>query len=126
MGASRPALPQRSDKGSGLPVAEGSLGEEPPAARGAAVEPGHLGAGAGLVDENQLVGIDEGLRCAPDAAPRRDVRTVLLGGTERLFLNDNPSRTTADHIAPLLKRTSCSANNQARSAARVRSGWPSI
>jgi len=59
-----------------------------PAARGAAVELGHLGAGAGLVDENELIGIDEGLRRAPDPTPRRDIRTVLLGGAGRLFLND--------------------------------------
>src|SRR5437588_468931 len=87
-----------------------------------AVEPGHLGAGAGLVDENELIGIDEGLRRAPDPTPRRDVRTVLFGGAERLFLNDRPRRSTADHIAPLLNRTPCLDESQDCNAAKVRSG----
>src|SRR5437660_2482697 len=126
------AAPQRGHEGGGLPVTKRCLGQQAPVARGAAVEPGHLGAGAGLVDENQLIGIDEGLRRPPDPAPRRDVRTVLLSGAERLFLNDRPilndrpSRATADHIAPLLNRTPCSVSSQVCNAARVRSGWAVI
>jgi len=120
------AAPQRSDEGSGLPVTERGLGQETPAAQRAAVQPGHLGAGAGLVDEDELVGIDEGLRRAPDPAPRGDIRAVLLGGVECLFLNDSPSRSTADHIAPLLNRTACSAASQVCNAARVTSGWAAI
>jgi hypothetical protein len=107
-------------------VAERGLGQQAPAARGATVEPGHLGAGAGLVDENELVGIDEGLCRPPDAAPGGDVRTVLLGGAQRLFLNVKPSRSTADHIAPLESRTACSPASQVCKAARVMSGWASI
>jgi hypothetical protein len=47
----------------------------------------------------------------------------LLGGAQCLFLNDNPRRSTADHIAPLLSCTSCSARSQDRKAARVMSAW---
>ena len=72
-------------------MTERCLGQQPPAARGAAVEPGHLGAGAGLVDEDELVGINKRLRRAPDAAPGRDVGTVLLGGVERLYGMARPS-----------------------------------
>src|SRR5438067_3539142 len=97
--------------------------KQPLAARGAAVEPGHLGAGAGFVDEDELVGIDKRLRRAPDAAPSRDIGTVLLGGVECLFLNDSPSRATADHIAPFESRTACSSSSQVCKTARVRSGW---
>jgi hypothetical protein len=118
--------PQRGDKGCGLPVAERRFGQQAPATRGATVQPGHLGAGTGLVDENQLVGIDEGLRRPPDAAPCGDVRPVLLGGAEGLFLNDSPRRSTADHIAPLLKRTACSAASQVCKAARAMSGWAAM
>ena len=118
----KPVAPQCGDKCRGLPVAERRLGEEPAAARGTTIEPGHLGAGAGLVDEDELVGIDKGLRRPPDAAPGGDIRTVLLGGAERLFLNDSPSRATADHIAPLLTQTPCSLNNHLWSAASVISG----
>jgi len=93
------------------------------AARSATIKPGHLGGGTGLVDENQLVGIDEGLCRPPDAPPGGDIRTVLLGGAERLFLNDSPSRATADHIAPFESRTSCSVTSHACKDAKVRSGW---
>jgi hypothetical protein len=103
-------------------MAERRLGQQPPAARRASVEPGHLGIGAGLVDENELVGIDERLRGVPDAAPGGDIRTVLLGGAQCLFLTDSPRRSTADHIAPLLNQTRCSANSQDCIAANVISG----
>jgi hypothetical protein len=104
-------------------VAERRLGQQTPAAWRATVEPGHLGAGASLIDKDELVGIDEGLRRPPDAAPGGDIRTVLLGGPQCLFLNDSPSRSTADHIAPLLNQTPCSANSQVCKAARVMSAW---
>jgi hypothetical protein len=55
------------------------------AARCAAVEPGHLCAGAGLVDENELVGIDEGLRRAPNATPGGDIGAVLLSAARSVF-----------------------------------------
>jgi hypothetical protein len=105
-------------------MAERRLGEEPAAARGATVEPGHLGAGAGLVDEDKLVGIDKWPRRLPDPAPRRDIRAILLARPECLFLNDNPSRATADHIAPFDSRTPCSTDSQACKTASVRSGAP--
>jgi len=67
-------------------VAERYFGQQAPATRGATVEPGHLGAGAGLVDEHELIGIDEGLCRPPDTAPSGNVRPVLLGHTELLLL----------------------------------------
>lgn len=103
-------------------MAERCLGEQPPAARGTAVKPGHLGAGAGFIDEDEPVGIDKGPCRLPDASPRRDIRAVLLARPERLFLNDSPRRATADHIAPFDSRTPCSANSQLCRAASVRSG----
>jgi len=107
-------------------VAERRLGKQAPAAWRAAVEPGHLGAGAGLIEKDELVGIDEGLCRPPDAAPGGDVRPVLLGGAQCLFLNDSPRRATADHIAPLLNRTACLSTSQLCSAARVMSGWAAM
>jgi hypothetical protein len=107
-------------------VTKRRLGQQAPAAGSTAVKPGHLGVGAGLVNEDELVGIDKGLRGAPDAAPGRDIRTVLLGRAKRLFLNDSPSRATADHIAPFDSRTACPAKSQDCNAANVRSGWASI
>jgi len=107
-------------------VAERYFGQQAPATRGATVEPGHLGAGAGLVDEHELIGIDEGLRRPPDTAPSGDIWPILLGGAKCLFLNDNPRRSTADHIAPLLNRTACLAKSQVCNAARVISGWAAM
>jgi len=103
-------------------MTERRLGKEPSAARRATIEPGHLGAGAGLVDKDELVGIDIAPRRLPDAPPRRDIRAVLLARAECLFLNDSPSRPTADHIPPFDSRPPCSASNQPRKAAKVRSG----
>jgi hypothetical protein len=40
---------------------------------------------AGLIDEDELVGIDIGPCRLPDAAPRRDIRAVLFARAERLF-----------------------------------------
>ena len=54
--------PQRGDKGGSFPVAERGLGQQAAAARRTTVEPGHLGAGAGLVDKDKFVGIDKGTR----------------------------------------------------------------
>jgi transposase-like protein len=56
----------------------GALVEEPPAARGAAMVPGHLGAGAGLVDKDKFVEVDKGPCGLPEAPSCRDIRPVLL------------------------------------------------
>ena len=64
-----PIAPQGGDKRGGFPVAERRFGEEPTAARRAAVKPGHLGAGAGLVDKDEPGGIDKRPCRLPDAAP---------------------------------------------------------
>ncbi len=104
-------------------MTERRLGKQALAARRTTIESGHLGGGAGLIDKDELVGIDEGLRRPPDPAPRGDIGTVLLGRAQCLFLNDSPRRSTADHIAPLLNQTPCSSKSHVCKAARVRSGW---
>ena len=55
------------------------------AAPGAAVEPRHLGGGAGLVDEHQALGIECLLELAPETSAMRNVRTILLGGVRGFF-----------------------------------------
>ncbi len=91
--------------------------------RSTAVEPGHLGTGAGLVDEDELVGIDKAV------AARQTRRRAATSGRScsaawRVFVNDSPSRATADHIAPT-KRAVPRARRAAGAcnAAKVRSGW---
>src|SRR5215207_8952788 len=81
---------------------------------------------------------DQGVRTsilAGAVAPRPDTLTqtgqiasqsLLRTGRAIRFLNDKPRRSTADHIAPLLNCTACSAASQVCSAARVTSGWAAI
>src|ERR1700690_2638861 len=78
---------------------------------------------------------DQGARTsilAGATAPRPDTLTQtgqitshkpLADGAGHTFLNDSPSRSTADHIAPFESRTACSPANQVCKAVRVMSGW---
>ena len=66
-------VPERGEEGDGLPVAERRLGQQARVTRRATVEPGHLGASAGLVDKDKLVGVDEVLRRPADPAPGGDI-----------------------------------------------------
>ena len=60
---------------------------EPLAAGRAAVTAGHLGGGAGLVDEDQSLGIEIELGVEPGLTTAQDVRTALLGRMPGLFLS---------------------------------------
>jgi hypothetical protein len=53
--------------------------------QGPAAQPGHLGRGAGLVDEDQVLRIKVGLGCEPGPAPGCNVGPLLLGGVRRFF-----------------------------------------
>ena len=55
------------------------------AAPGAAPPAGHLGRGAGLVDEDELLGIETGLGVEPELAAGNDIRPLLLGGVRGFF-----------------------------------------
>jgi hypothetical protein len=46
----------------------------------------HVGAGPGLVDEHQAVGIEVELTLEPGPALAQDVGPLLLGGVRGLFL----------------------------------------
>ncbi len=54
-------------------------------ALGAAPQTGHLGRGAGLVDEDELLGIEIGLGVEPDLAAQRHIRPLLFGGVRGFF-----------------------------------------
>ncbi len=68
--------------------------------RGAAAHPagtapaqaGHLGGGAGLVDEDELRRVELGLELEPGLPPRGYVGARLLAGMRRLFLYVIPWR----------------------------------
>ena len=68
-----------------LPVAVRLAPLQPFAARGAPVRAGPLGQGAGLVDEDQPVGIEFELALKPVLPRLADVGTILLGGVRGLL-----------------------------------------
>ncbi len=52
---------------------------------GPAVASGHLGRGAGFVDEDEALGLQLWLGLEPGQPPLPDVRPLLLGGVRRFF-----------------------------------------
>src|SRR6266481_969096 len=56
---------------------------------------GHIRLGPGLIDEDQALGLDFRLDSLPDRTTPGDVRTILLGCMDRLFLKESPSRLSA-------------------------------
>ena len=76
----------------------------PLVARRAGVEAGHCRGDAGLVDKDQVLGLD-----LPDSLAKYrpfllDVGAVLLAGAPRLFLRHNPNRRRARHSVGRLTR----------------------
>lgn len=66
-----------------MPVRDGRAA--PHAAFGATTQSRHLGRGARLIDENQMLGIKIGLSVKPGVSPRGDVGPFLLAGVRRFF-----------------------------------------
>jgi len=62
----------------------------PLAAWGAGMCPGHIGLDPGLVDEDEVLGAQAWLILAPCRPRSRDIRPVLLGSMECLFLRVSP------------------------------------
>ena len=65
-------------------------GPEPLAFWRSAAEPGHIGRGPGLVDEDEPFGIEVELSFEPGLPSLQDVGPVLLGRVGTLFLNVRP------------------------------------
>lgn len=55
------------------------------AAQCPAITPGHLGRGPRLVDEDQPLRLQIGLRLEPGAAPTQDVSALLFAGVRGFF-----------------------------------------
>ena len=79
-------MAQTADEGGGLPMTPGGLADQPFSDRAASVGAGHLGVGAGFVQEDQFRRIKLALARLPRRARFGDVRTVLFGGVQRFFL----------------------------------------
>ena len=71
-------------EGSCLPMSMWDRGKALATLR-AAPQTGHLGRGAGLIDEHQSAGIEIGLAFEPGQPARGDVRALLLGGVRGFF-----------------------------------------
>ena len=66
-------------------MAVGDGGPAALAAPGPAPQVGNLGRGAGLIDEDELLGIEIGLSVEPGLAADGDIRPLLLGGVRGFF-----------------------------------------
>ena len=66
-------------------MAVGDGGPAALTALGPASQAGHLGRGAGLIDEDELLGIEVGLGVEPGLAAESDIRPLLLGGVRGFF-----------------------------------------
>jgi len=66
-----------------MAVRDGGPAAHPPL--GSAPQAGHLGRSAGLVDEDQLLGIEIGLGVEPGLAAGDDIRPLLFGGVRGFF-----------------------------------------
>ena len=77
--------PEGADEGGRLPVPVRDRGTAAGAAFRAAIAPRHLGRGAGLVDEDQPLGLQIGLGLEPGPAAVGHVRPLLLAGVCRFF-----------------------------------------
>ena len=73
-------------------MAVGQAGAQPFSARAAAPEPGHPGIEPGLVDEDQLLGVDIRLALEPGKVGGVDIFALLLRRMARLSLNVIPRR----------------------------------
>ena len=78
---------QAGGEGGGLPVPMRHRGPTALATGRAAVATRHLGRGAGLVDEDQLLGVQIELAVEPGLACVLHVGALLLSGIRRLFLS---------------------------------------
>jgi hypothetical protein len=85
---------------------------------GATAQPGQVGLGRRLVDEDQPGWIEPTLASAPLPPGLRDVRPVLFGRIERLFLYVSPSLVTTQWTAATVQLSS----RRAFISARVKSG----
>ena len=96
--------------------------QQPQPAGGPAIAERHVGAGPGLVDEDEAIGVERGL--PPDElAPRfGDIGAVLLGGVQALFLSVSLCALTNRHTVLSPTVTPHDAASASRISAKVRSG----
>src|SRR4051794_9252724 len=120
-----PVAAQRRQKGQRAPASLRHFGNEAGAAGTSPMAPGHVGLGPGLVDEDQVFGVEPTLIFLPPLAPAGDIGAVLFAGVQALFLNVMPSRTKNAQSAPWLTLIPPAASS-AWIARNVKSGFFAI
>lgn len=80
-----PILAQAGNESGHLPMAVRHFGDKPLAARTASAQPGHVGRGAGLIDEDKPARIKPRLLLLPVRACRANVCAVLFGRVQAFF-----------------------------------------
>ena len=113
----QPVIAQAGNEGRCFPMPMRNGRDHALASCSAAKQSGHVGLDPGLVDEDQPPRLQPGLLLAPVSAGRGNVGAILLGRTERLFLNVSPSRASVLCIKPSLAETLCISSSHRRSSA---------
>jgi hypothetical protein len=91
---------QRGQESERAPVSMRHGGDQALPSPAASMGAGQVGLRPGLVDEDKARGVEAALLRAPAAPAAGDVRPLLLGGAEALFLNVRSSRAQNRHTAP--------------------------
>ena len=84
-GGGHGVMSEAGDKGGDLPMTVRDFGDQALPTFGAASEPGHVGAGAGLIDEDQAYGVKQRLIGFPERAGDGHVGAILLAGVYGFF-----------------------------------------
>ena len=84
--------PQPANQRSGFPMAVRNRGPAPVAAGCPPTPPGQLGGGGGLIQEDELGGIELGLPSGPSVPLRNYVRSLLFAGMSGLFVKGSRCR----------------------------------
>src|SRR5580658_10753806 len=110
--------------GDDLPVSVRVFADHALAPRAAGAGAGHVGGGAELVEEHQLIQPDVGKQRVPLLACSFYVRAILLGGVDGLFFRRSPSLRVARQTVGMLGLLP----NASASSPRVMSGlsWISL
>src|SRR3954452_15439940 len=117
IGHTDPGRPQSGNQGGQLPVTVRDRRPQPQTARASAIAPRHVRGSPGLVDKDQAVGIERRLTTDEHPPGLGDIRAVLLGRMEGLFLSVSLwaarnrctvlSPTVIPHAAASALRISC-------------------
>ena len=87
--------------------------DQPFAARRATLQADHVGLGPGLIEEDQFAWVQAGLGLTPFSTGAGDVRAVLFGGVQGLFLRVRFRCAKVSQTTVLLAETLCISSSQA-------------